>query len=104
MACTDRPELQRLSEQMPENDVLAFWRLDRLERKLKDLLGFVNELHLPHMRVGSLSESMAATTPKGTLAFQIFGTLAECEWSLNRERELNCGVARSRGRQDGRPW
>jgi len=34
----DRPELQRLLEQLRKGDVLVVWKLDRLSRSLKDLL------------------------------------------------------------------
>ena len=44
VACADRPQLQRLCEQLREGDVLAVWNLDRLGRDLQDLLSFVDDL------------------------------------------------------------
>src|SRR5260364_153637 len=37
--CWDRPELHRLLEQLRKGDVVVVWKLDRLSRSLKDLLG-----------------------------------------------------------------
>jgi DNA invertase Pin-like site-specific DNA recombinase len=34
----DRPELQRLLDQLRAGDTLVVWKLDRLSRSLKDLL------------------------------------------------------------------
>ena len=44
VACAERPQLQRLCEQLREGDVLAVWNLDRLGRDLQDLLTFVDGL------------------------------------------------------------
>jgi hypothetical protein len=37
----DRPELHRLLEQLRKGDILVVWRLDRLSRSLRDVLGRV---------------------------------------------------------------
>ena len=37
-----RPELDKLREQLREGDTLIVWRLDRLGRNLKDLIDWVN--------------------------------------------------------------
>jgi hypothetical protein len=34
----DRPELHRLLDQLPQNDIIVVWKLDRLSRSLKDVL------------------------------------------------------------------
>ena len=88
MACADRPELQRLREQMRKNAVLVLWRLDRLGRNLQDLLGFVNALDAQGIQFVSLTERMNTTIPTGHRVFQIFGALAEYERGLIRERPL----------------
>ena len=104
MACADRPELQRLREQMRGDDVLVVWRLDRLGRNLKDLLGFVNDLEVQGVQFVSLTEQMDTTTPTGRLVFQIFGALAEYGRGPIRERALaGAAAARARGRLGGQP-
>ncbi len=103
VACADRPELQALCRQLCPDDVLVVWRLDRLGRNLKDLLGFVNELKARGVQFIALTEQMDTTTPRGQLVFHIFEALAEYERSLIRER-INAGLkaARARGRKGGR--
>ena len=40
----DRPELQRLLDQMRKDDVLLVWKLDRLSRSLRDVLTIMERL------------------------------------------------------------
>ena len=40
----DRPELQRLLDQMRKDDVLLVWKLDRLARSLRDVLTIMERL------------------------------------------------------------
>jgi DNA invertase Pin-like site-specific DNA recombinase len=40
----DRIELQKMLKQLREGDVIFIWKLDRLARSLKDLIGLVKEI------------------------------------------------------------
>ena len=40
----ERPELQKVLEQLREGDVIVIWKLDRLARSLKDLVDLVNQI------------------------------------------------------------
>jgi DNA invertase Pin-like site-specific DNA recombinase len=40
----DRPELQRLLDQLREGDVLVVWKHDRLSRSLRDVLMLMERL------------------------------------------------------------
>ncbi len=52
----------------------------------------------------SVQESIDTTTPGGKLVFHVFGTLAEFERNLIRERtQAGLTAARARGRTGGRP-
>ncbi|CAG9077835.1 DNA-invertase hin, partial [Bifidobacterium pseudocatenulatum] len=52
----------------------------------------------------SLTESIDTSTPGGTLVFNIFGSLAQFESDLIRERtRAGLEAARARGRKGGRP-
>ena len=74
MACADRPQLQRLCEQLRPEDVLAVWNLDRLGRDLQDLLTFVDRLGKENIGFVSLTQEWAdTTTPMRTFLFQVFG-------------------------------
>ncbi len=98
-----RPELDKLKEQLREGDTLVVWRLDRLGRNLKDLIDWINYLDTQKVALKSLQESIDTGTPTGKLVFHLFGALAEFERNLIVER-TNAGLqaARARGIKGGR--
>lgn len=99
-----RPQLDRLLDQLRPGDTVVVWRLDRLGRSLKHLIGLIEELSARDVGFRSLTEGMDTTTSGGKLVFSIFGALAEFERSLIRERTMaGLAAARSRGRVGGRP-
>ena len=53
------------------------WKLDRLGRSLRDLIGVVNSLQDRGVGLRSLQEAIDTTTPAGKLTFHIFAALAE---------------------------
>lgn len=100
----DRPELKAALEYARDSDVLVVWKLDRLARSLKQLIETVELLDSQKVGFRSLTESIDTTTPGGKLIFHIFGSLAEFERSMIRERTMaGLEAARSRGRTGGRP-
>lgn len=100
----ERPGLEKAKDQLREGDALVVWRLDRLGRSLKDLIGTVNELAERGIGFKSLTESIDTTTSGGRLVFHIFGALAEFEREIIRERTMaGLNTARARGRYGGRP-
>ena len=100
---SDRPELNKLKEQLREGDTLVVWRLDRLGRSLRDLIDWMNYLEKQKVMLKSLQESIDTGNPTGKLIFHIFGALSEFERNLIRER-TNAGLqaARARGIKGGR--
>ena len=100
----DRPELQKMLEQLRERDVIVVWKLDRLARSLKDLVNLVNEIQEKGAGLSSLNDQIDTTTPHGKFTFHIFAAMAEFERDIIRER-TNAGLAaaRARGRKGGRP-
>lgn len=100
----NRPGLQQAIGQLREGDTLVVWRLDRLGRSLPELIALVGDIHAKGADFKSLSENMDTTTSTGKLVFQIFGSFAEFERNVIRER-TNAGLAaaRARGRKGGRP-
>ena len=100
---SDRPELNKLKEQLRERDTLVVWRLDRLGRSLRDLIDWMNYLEKQKVMLKSLQESIDTGNPTGKLIFHIFGALSEFERNLIRER-TNAGLkaARARGIKGGR--
>src|SRR6266540_4852710 len=61
-------------------------------------------IHKRNVGFRSLTENIDTTSPGGKLIFHIFGSLAEFERDLIRERTLaGLAAARARGRKGGRP-
>ena len=101
---SSRPQLDRMLDHLRPGDVVVVWRLDRLGRSLKNLIGLVEDLAERGVGFRSLSESIDTTTANGRLFFSIMGALAEFERDLIRERTLaGLEAARARGRVGGRP-
>ena len=100
----DRPELLRLVEALRSGDTVVVWRLDRLGRSLKHLIGTVENFESMDVGFQSVTEAIDTTTSGGKLVFHIFAALAEFERTLIRERtRAGLKAARARGRQGGRP-
>lgn len=98
-----RPELEKLKDQLRAGDVLVVWRLDRLGRSLKDLIGWMTWLEGEGVALKSLQESIDTSTSTGKLVFHIFGALAEFERNLISERtRAGLDAARARGKKGGR--
>lgn len=99
----DRPQLQRLLDQLREGDVLVVWKLDRLPRSLKDLLTLLEKVQLAGAGFQSLTEAIDTTTPAGRMMMQIIGSFAEFERAILRERTRSGLIAaRKEGRIGGR--
>jgi DNA invertase Pin-like site-specific DNA recombinase len=99
----ERPELSQCLRTLRAGDTLVVWKLDRLARSLKDLVGIVQDLNDRKIGFKSLTEAINTTSSGGRLVFHIFGALAEFEHSLIRERTVaGLEAARARGRKGGR--
>ncbi len=99
----NRPELERLLDQLRPDDVVVVWKLDRLARSLKDLIGLVNEIQEKGAGLISLNDSIDTSTPQGKLIFHVFASLAEFEREIISERtKAGLAAARARGRVGGR--
>lgn len=103
-ASAHRPGLEKVREKLRNGDTLVVWRLDRLGRSLKDLIGWISYLDRKGVDLTSLHEAIDTRTSTGKLTFHIFGALAEFERTLIRDRtEAGLAAARARGRNGGRP-
>ena len=99
----DRPELQRLLDQLRPSDVVIVWKLDRLSRSLKDLLHIMEQIEHAGAGFRSLTEAIDTTTPAGRMLMQMVGSFAEFERAMIRERtQAGLVAARARGRIGGR--
>lgn len=99
-----RPGLEKMHDILRKGDTLVVWRLDRLGRSLKDLIGWIHDLEEQGIEFKSLQESIDTASPSGKLTFHLFAALAEFERELIRERtQAGLQAARARGMSGGRP-
>jgi DNA invertase Pin-like site-specific DNA recombinase len=101
---TERKGLEQALSHLRSGDTLIVWRLDRLGRSLKHLIETVTKLQEQKIAFQSITENINTSTATGQLVFHIFGSLAEFERNLIRERTIaGLEAARARGRLGGRP-
>jgi len=98
-----RPGLVAAIAYLRAEDILVVWKLDRLGRSLTHLIDTITALDSRGVGLRSLTEAMDTTTPGGRLIFHLFGTLAQFERDLIRERpRAGIEAAAKRGRRGGR--
>ena len=85
-------------------DTLVVWRLDRLGRNLKHLVGLLDDLQALGVAFVSLGEGIDATTPAGRLQMHLLAAIAQFERERIVER-VKAGLrrAQAQGRRLGRP-
>jgi len=99
-----RPELEKMLEQLRDDDVVVVTKYDRLARSLKDLIDIVQEIRERGAGFRSLAEDIDTTTSAGRLVFHVFGSIAEFERERISERtKEGLAAAKRRGRVGGRP-
>jgi DNA invertase Pin-like site-specific DNA recombinase len=100
-----RPEFQRMLDQIRPSDTIIVWKLDRLARSTRDLLNTMEAIAEAGGKFQSLSEPWAdTTTHAGKMILTVFAGIAEFERDLIRERTgAGREAARQRGVRFGRP-
>jgi DNA invertase Pin-like site-specific DNA recombinase len=100
----ERPELDRLVENLREGDTLVVYKLDRLGRSTFKLLGLTKELQVRGVEFVSLKDQIDTSSAIGKAMFRMLAVLAEMERELIVERtQAGLQAARKRGRVGGRP-
>ena len=61
-------------EQIRKRDVIIIWKLDRLDRSLKDTVGLVTEIQEKGAGLNYLHDHVDTTTPHGKFTFHLFAT------------------------------
>jgi DNA invertase Pin-like site-specific DNA recombinase len=85
-------------------DVLICWKMDRLFRSLKGMVGTLQELSDLNIEFISLKDNIDLTTASGRLMAHILASFAEFEASLIRERVIaGLNNAKANGKKLGRP-
>ena len=101
----NRPEFERMLDQIRTGDTIIVWKLDRLARSTRDLLNTMETLGDAGAKFQSLSEPWAnTTTHAGKMIMTVFAGMAEFERDLIRERTTaGRAAAKDRGDRFGRP-
>jgi DNA invertase Pin-like site-specific DNA recombinase len=100
-----RPEFQRMLDQIRTGDTIVVWKLDRLVRSTRDLLNSMETIGDAGGKFQSLSEPWAnTTTHAGKMIMTVFAGIAEFERDLIRERTgAGRDAVKQRGVRFGRP-
>ena len=103
--CRQRPEFQRMLDQIRPGDIIIVWKLDRLARSTQDLLNTMDTINEAGGKFQSVSEPWAnTTTHAGKMIMTVFAGIAEFERALIRERTgAGRQAAKQRGVRFGRP-
>lgn len=78
---TNRPGIKQLLHDATENkfDLVIVWKLNRISRKLLDILNIVELLNKHDIAFRSLTENFETETPSGKLQLNIMGAIGEFE-------------------------
>ncbi len=101
----ERPELNKMLDQIRTGDVIIISDLTRLSRSVKDLFSIVEQIEEKGANIKSLKESWVdTTTAQGKLMFTIFAGISQFERDLISQRTIEgLNAARARGKKGGRP-
>ncbi len=101
-----RPHLDRLLADCRRRmvDAVVVYRYDRFARSLRQLVNALEEFRALGIDFISLHEGVDTSTPNGRLVFGIFGSIAEFERELIRNRvKSGLAHAKTKGVRLGRP-
>jgi DNA invertase Pin-like site-specific DNA recombinase len=101
----ERPELDKMLDNLRIGDTIIISELTRLSRSTKDLFKLIDQIEKKGANIKSLKESwLDTTTPQGRLMFTIFAGISQFERDLIGQRtKEGLDSARARGRKGGRP-
>lgn len=99
-----REKFELMMRDARKGDVIVIWKLDRLGRTVKQVLGTFEELDAKGAQVRVLTQpGMDTSTVMGRLIVTIMAAVAEMERDLTRERtRAGLAAARAQGRMGGR--
>lgn len=101
----ERPELNKMLDQIRTGDLIIISDLTRLSRSVKDLFSLVEQIEGKGANIKSIKESWVdTTTAQGKLMFTIFAGISQFERDLISQRTIEgLNAARARGKKGGRP-
>ena len=100
----DRPELQKMLDNLSNGDTVVVESLSRLGRSTKNLIELMEVFNGKGVNLVSLKENINTTTPTGKLLFTLISAISQFERDCLAERtKEGLAAARARGRKGGRP-
>ena len=101
-----RPKLKELVNYVREDDILYVHSIDRLARNLRDLKLLVDGFVANGVRVIFVKQQLefsSDNSPISNLMLSLLGAIAEFEWEMLRERQLEgIALAKAAGKYVGR--
>lgn len=98
----DRPAWQSCFRDLQKDDLLVIYSLDRLGRKLSDLIEIEQKLYEKGVRLKVIAQPIDTSTAAGRMIFHMLGALAQWEREWNWERTMHgLKSARERGKVGG---
>ncbi|MEW5594745.1 recombinase family protein [Peribacillus frigoritolerans] len=105
-ASMDRPELQRMLEELEEGDIVIIHEISRLSRSTKDLLTIVEMIQRKGVGLRSITDKwldLSDDNPMSEFLFTIFSALAQFERKMIKQRQKEgIEIAKSEGKFKGR--
>jgi DNA invertase Pin-like site-specific DNA recombinase len=99
----DRPEFNKVLQILRKSDTIIVWRLDRLGRRVKDLIDIVDKWEKDGVDFVSIQDNIDTSTTMGRFFFHVMAAIAEMERDLIRDRVMaGLAAAKSRGKKGGR--
>jgi DNA invertase Pin-like site-specific DNA recombinase len=99
----NRPELDRLRDQMRRGDTVKILKLDRLARSTRDLLNLVNEFEEAGVALVVIEQNINTSTSEGKFLLNVLSAVAELERDMIVARtQQGLAAAKARGRVGGR--
>lgn len=103
-AAVIKPSFLEMMALTRPGDEIIVWRLDRLSRRLIDLITELQKFEDAGVSFRSVKENIETTSPAGRLFFHMIGAFAEFEREVALERtEAGLAAARRSGKKFGRP-
>lgn len=103
----ERPELDKMLEELQEGDTVYIVAIDRLSRSTKDLLDIVETIKTKGAFLKSLNDSWLDTSkgnPMSDFLLTVMGALAQMEREMIKQRiQEGVAVAKAKGTKLGRP-
>jgi DNA invertase Pin-like site-specific DNA recombinase len=100
----DRKAWQACFRDLQKGDLLVIYTLDRLGRKLTDLIDIEKQLYEKGVKLKIIAQDIDTSNASGRMIFHILGALAQWEREWNWERTMHgLAAARERGVIGGQP-